>query len=56
LCWKRTISKFNRSKPKNLKYLGFLNQKELIKWYRVEYVFLPVRYAREGFNQVVGRP
>jgi glycosyltransferase involved in cell wall biosynthesis len=37
---------------KNLKYLGFLNQKELIKWYnRVEYVLLPVRYAREGFNR-----
>lgn len=37
---------------RNLKYLGFLTENELIKWYnKVEYVCLPTRYTREGFNR-----
>ncbi|MEM2174607.1 MAG: glycosyltransferase family 4 protein [Candidatus Aenigmatarchaeota archaeon] len=46
------LQKLIDQNQKNLKYLGFLDEKSLIRWYnKVEYVYLPVKYSREGFNR-----
>lgn len=49
---KGELEKLIDPKQKNLKYLGFLNEDELIKWYnKIEVVWLPVVYKHEGFNR-----